>query len=63
MTIISMSTVYQKEVHVKFTAYFFGFVPIGHFWQVSPFSPKNILGSQSTVREKIIESSLIYNKP
>ena len=44
----------EKECISNSLHYFLGFVPIGHFWQVSPFSPKNFLGSQSTVREEMI---------
>ena len=32
--------------------YFLGFVPIGHFWHLSAFSPRNFRGSHSSVNEK-----------
>ena len=35
--------------------YNFGCAPMGQFWHLSPFSPRNLHGSQSTVSENTFE--------
>ena len=45
---------YKKMLISNSLHYIFGCAPMGQSWHLSPFSPRNLHGSQSTVSENII---------